>query len=824
MRVTTVAWAVVCELLSSAPWARATKLSGASSMWGWSRVDVGGMRPAGREGHASVEVGNRIYVIGGCVQEIRCYNDVHIFDTDQLTWTQEPFTGDLPEPRGGHTATLVGTDVFVFGGASSEATYGDVYKLDLIKRHWTRAVSTTGGAAGGRRTNHAAAADAHGRIYIFGGYNADGDFLNDMWILSVYAPTSVTGIWTDAGSFPVLWEKPMPTGPVPLQRESHTLNIVDRKLIAFGGYTVNGRAANDVHVYDLDTQNWAELPVTGDRPAPRQAHSAARHGRDIVVTGGCDVSQANPVCYSDVWSLSLVDMRWSQRSTDVVTWFAREGHSANFVRGRMFTFGGCQLSNECYNDVNSLDTLDPCPASCSGHGECRNEEFCSCQLGFTSHDCMQPLTCPQDCSGHGSCSNTGQCSCDNGYSGSDCSVDIPCPGGLNKCSTHGKCEVGGHCACFMGYTGEDCAEGEAACPADCNGNGVCSPSSQCKCHAGWSGESCNQKLALLEEKCPHNCCGHGKCEQGVGCHCKAGWFGATCAASGPSWQAASQGRNAGREQFLQEARGKREQANKSRFLVEVMQRSASQRGTATTPSVIAQVQQLDMDVRRLLAAGDEAERNAEKLSRPPSFSEELALLGTAAVCPLAKWGGNSMRITDSTPGFSIASSATTVVTDQAPAFQALPQAGVGASVYPDAPTPPKKNISMALVSGSLSKASPMRGVKAKPPVNADFGVDSVNEPGSTGVQDSGCPENCNFRGVCEASADDDGHGTCYCQPGYYGTTCDSRTDEQTHTMSLGMVLAIAVGCVLMSFSFTICLLSWNANKKRQAETKLGYNV
>jgi N-acetylneuraminic acid mutarotase len=468
-----------------------------SSSWTWSRVDPGGLVPAPREGHAAVEVGNKIFFFGGCVQGIRCFSDVHIFDTDSLSWSQEPFTGDAPEPRGGHSATLVGTDVFVFGGANSETTFGDVYKLDLVQRHWTRAVPSGCPAVPSRRTNHAAIADAHGRIYIMGGTDAESHFLNDMWILNVYADAKD---WPDGNTFPIVWEKPSVTGHVPEARSGHSFTLVDRKVILFGGYTAAGNVANDVHLYNLDSQEWVPATVAGSVvPAPRQAHSAARHGRDVIIAGGCDVSEVHPECFNDVWILNTIDMRWIRKSSDAVSWFAREGHSAVFVRGRMFAFGGCRLTAECYSDMAVFDTSDPCPASCSGHGSCSQGLFCRCASGFTGHDCMQPLTCPRDCSGHGQCTESGTCSCENGWTGKDCATSIPCPGSPLKCYGHGQCLISGECLCFSGYSGNDCGVGSARCPHDCSGRGTCSAEAKCVCVKGFTGAACNIPLVDLQQ-------------------------------------------------------------------------------------------------------------------------------------------------------------------------------------------------------------------------------------------------------------------------------------------------------------------------------------
>ena len=81
-------------------------------------------------------------------------------------------------------------------------------------------------------------------------------------------------------------------------------------------------------------------------------------------------SEEKSTCYNDAWSFSPIDMQWTPRTSDAITWFARSGHSATFSRGKMFTFGGCQLFRECYSDVAALDTLDACPNRCGGNGEC----------------------------------------------------------------------------------------------------------------------------------------------------------------------------------------------------------------------------------------------------------------------------------------------------------------------------------------------------------------------------------------------------------------------------------------------------------------------
>lgn len=376
-----------------------------SGAWFWSRAEATG-GPEGRQGHAAVNLGSRIAVIGGC--NLRCYSDVHLLDTDSLSWAQVAVTGSTPSPRGGHSATKAGDYVYTFGGADGETTFGDVHRLDPRAMVWTLASSR--GVAPEPRSNHAAAGpDRRGRVYIFGGYSKNGTLLNDLWYLDT--------LGTSAGDFEAKWTR-LATQGAPSPREGHSLTLVDQSLIVFGGS--DGSATNDLHLYDLEKHTWSVARPLEPPPA-RQAHSAARHGRSVVVAGGCAPSEVRGSCFSDVWSYSLDNNTWSRRSASGEgAWSPREGHSANFVAGKMFAIGGCELGLECFSDVVVLDSQDPCPSSCGGHGSCVNDACVCDELGFSGHDCMDPPTCVEDCGAHGVC-QSGTCMCQDGREGPTCS-------------------------------------------------------------------------------------------------------------------------------------------------------------------------------------------------------------------------------------------------------------------------------------------------------------------------------------------------------------------------------------------------------------------
>lgn len=769
------------------------------SMWSWNQLEASGEKPNGREGHAMVTVNNTLYVIGGCIQEIKCFNDVHIFDPGLRQWKQEPMMGDAPEPRGGHTATVLGTDIFVFGGASSEATYNDVYKLDLIKRRWTRAVPTNAAVVPSRRTNHAAAADAHGKVYIFGGYDSEGNFLNDLWILNAFWQ----GPWDNKDSVPILWEHPVPTGQIPLARESHSLNLVRRKLVLFGGYTAEGRCAADVHVYDVDSQAWHAMESWGDAgPAARQAHSAARHGTKLIIAGGCDVAEARPTCYNDVWILDTDGMQWTQ-STKEAFWSPREGHTATFVRGQMFVFGGCQLTGKCYNDVVALDTLDPCPDGCGENGICFDQSFCECSHGFTGHDCLDSLTCPMDCSGHGSCSavsflngGVGQCNCENGFAGSGCTVELKCPG-LPKCSNHGTCQEDGTCRCLSGYSGADCSSGVAICPmsdgTSCSGHGVCQSDAKCTCHDGWAGDGCNTQVLSLEERCAMGCCGRGHCGA-LGCECAVGWHGPACNINTGTWMLLQNISQSHRDSLLQEAKGKREQAEKTHFLSEMLKKAEGQQESS---SVTAQIRQLNIDVQRLLKSAEDSEMQAKDMLK---LNVAMQIGDTAQSCaPVANKMSSGELLSATQLSANLSHAANSTAMQQVSWF----------SGFKGAAAISKKNMSLV----GLHKQD------AQEPSKTEFGMDKANPKGKIGMQSGQCSkkDNCNYRGICK-------DGICYCQKNYYGPTCGTLRENKKGTIRLAAVALIAVGCTLFSFIFTLCFLNWTAVQRRSAEAKLGFVV
>lgn len=142
-----------------------------------------------------------------------------------------------------------------------------------------------------------------------------------------------------------------------------------------------------------------------------------------------------------------------------------------------------------------------CQNSCSGHGTCVADSTCQCEEGFSGPDCSIEA-CPASCSGKGECVD-GACCCDTWWTGADCAT----PTCTDSCNGHGTCSAPDTCACHADetngfWTGEycnSCQEGYSGasctfknCPSDCSGKGTCDGTTgTCTCVDNWSGEACN---------------------------------------------------------------------------------------------------------------------------------------------------------------------------------------------------------------------------------------------------------------------------------------------------------------------------------------------
>ncbi|CAI4218602.1 unnamed protein product [Parascedosporium putredinis] len=297
----------------------------ASGMY-WSKAPVSGIAHPSLRAHTTTLVGSNIFVFGGCDSKA-CFKDLYVFDADSFHWSRPYVAGDIPLPLRAMTCTAVGKKLVVFGGGDGPAYYNDVYVLDTVNFKWSKP-RIVGDRVPSKRRAHTACLHKNG-IYVFGG--GDGvRALNDIWRLDVSDMSKMS--WKLVSSP----DKPSNNGgrdARPKARGYHTANMADGKLIIFGG-SDGGECFNDVWAYDIEKHVWkaVNIPVT----FRRLSHTSTIVGSYLFVVGGHDGNEYS----NEVLLLNLVTMTWDTRKIYGLPPSGRGYHGTVLYDSRLFIIGG----------------------------------------------------------------------------------------------------------------------------------------------------------------------------------------------------------------------------------------------------------------------------------------------------------------------------------------------------------------------------------------------------------------------------------------------------------------------------------------------------
>eukprot|EP00096_Caligus_rogercresseyi_P012382 TRINITY_DN5163_c0_g1_i1.p1 TRINITY_DN5163_c0_g1~~TRINITY_DN5163_c0_g1_i1.p1 ORF type:complete len:1406 (-),score=452.83 TRINITY_DN5163_c0_g1_i1:478-4695(-) len=215
------------------------------------------------------------------------------------------------------------------------------------------------------------------KIYLFGGLANDSEdpknniprYLNDLYTLELRSNSNT-----------MTWDIPSCYGTPPPPRESHSaVAYVDKdgnnpKLIIFGG--MSGCRLGDLWILHIDTMTWNKPIVGGIAPLPRSLHSATLIGHRMYVFGGWvplvmdDVSthEKEWKCTNNLTSLNLESLQWEVLALDVfddAVPRARAGHCAISINSRLWIWSGrdgyrkAWNNQVCCKDLWYLETETP---------------------------------------------------------------------------------------------------------------------------------------------------------------------------------------------------------------------------------------------------------------------------------------------------------------------------------------------------------------------------------------------------------------------------------------------------------------------------------
>lgn len=151
----------------------------------WKRATTSGNPPSARDSHTCSSWKNKLIVIGGEDGHDYYLSDVHILDTDTLTWKELNTSGMVLSPRAGHSTVAFGKNLFVFGGfTDSQNLYDDLYMIDVDSGLWTKVITTGEGPSARFSVAGDCLDPLKGGVLVFiGGCNKSLEALDDMYYL-----------------------------------------------------------------------------------------------------------------------------------------------------------------------------------------------------------------------------------------------------------------------------------------------------------------------------------------------------------------------------------------------------------------------------------------------------------------------------------------------------------------------------------------------------------------------------------------------------------------------------------------------------------------
>ncbi|XP_015109014.1 host cell factor isoform X2 [Diachasma alloeum] len=336
----------------------------AAPMLKWKRItNPTGPQPRPRHGHRAVAIKDLMVVFGGGNEGI--VDELHVYNTATNQWFVPSTKGDIPPGCAAYGFVVDGTRILVFGGMVEYGKYSnELYELQASRWEWKRLKPKPpkNGQPPCPRLGHSFTLIGN-KVFLFGGLANDSDdpknniprYLNDLYTLELL-PNGQTS-----------WEVPQTHGPAPPPRESHTgVAYTDRTtgkscLVIYGG--MSGCRLGDLWFLDVDSMTWNKPVIHGPTPLPRSLHTATLINHRMYVFGGWvplvvdDVKVATHEkewkCTSTLACLNLETLTWEQLQVDSLEENvprARAGHCAVGIHSRLYVWSGRDGYRKAWNN------------------------------------------------------------------------------------------------------------------------------------------------------------------------------------------------------------------------------------------------------------------------------------------------------------------------------------------------------------------------------------------------------------------------------------------------------------------------------------------
>jgi len=416
--------AAILLLFASIGFSSAGSIQGCSK---WENLTVSGEIPKVFY-HRTTSVKGSVVLFGGFDENEELQQTLWHYSISSKEWVHRNSTSHWPVGRVHHSFASDQMDsatefVYLFGGQDGQnMSLDDFWRLNASSLTWD--LIEVPSQRPESRYGHASVV-LRDHIFIFGGKNAAGSDLNDLWIFT----TDMN--WTNLERNTTSW---------PPGRRFHSMSMTNGKIAMFGGIQGDSHVLDDFWLYDLDQTTWMMVNAV-TRPSARYNHFMTSIASSLILFAG----QTTDVTTDDIWAYE--GHSWTLLQPSSSTSLLAEGISMALINEATLFVNGGKLSHTLVEDVWTYNTcicpagteigIHGCVPCSSGYfkNATGNQSCALCSANqFSSNSRTTCLPCPANSVSQMGSRDVWNCSCLEGYEfeGGQNLVCSPCPGGSFK--------------------------------------------------------------------------------------------------------------------------------------------------------------------------------------------------------------------------------------------------------------------------------------------------------------------------------------------------------------------------------------------------------
>jgi len=326
--------------------------------------------PPGRYGHTATMSGDYMYVFGG-QGRYGALNDLWVFDFVRAMWSPLDAIGEAPRERFGHCACVSENVLFIFGGKDARPgmnveSFDDLYGFDIAEREWLLIESRYGRPSGGEgcaltavdSVLHVLSPSMPSSSTTTGGSQLSHSMQN------MHSSSSMSGLITvdETQSAAHL------TGSSSQQQIEQSLSASRRSSVeSLGSSNMDvgmsvwilegGQTSSDGKAKQ---PRWTKVAHQNESevPSSRTSYVASKFGNNWIVHGGRSLSDdGNVVVLGDAYCFHFPTGEWA-RLDPIADTDPRFGHCGACIDGALVMFHGARSSSSKVSDKD----VDPCIA------------------------------------------------------------------------------------------------------------------------------------------------------------------------------------------------------------------------------------------------------------------------------------------------------------------------------------------------------------------------------------------------------------------------------------------------------------------------------